>query len=212
VRGTKTTEGITISGVKLNIDKLVVLAKSGDEQAYARIFKFCIDEVEKALENLWYYIDDYGKIECRCRAKLERALSNYNKDKGSFYKLVKTVVNEVKNEYLKRIDQKVRDRKCSLEYMMELSDQGVNPKAYYDPVDESIAPHHDKIITKEIIAQVALSDKKKFIVCSWLEGITCDTELAELMVAHQYGTNARSQVKFIQRFRTECKSMLATLN
>jgi hypothetical protein len=77
----------------------------------------------------------------------------------------------------------------------------------YDPAD-SLAIVDTELLTKETVALLAKNDgRRNMILNAWANGNTNDTEISDTL-ASVLGGQSRSHCKFIQRFRTECRSAL----
>lgn len=194
---------------QLNI--LVAKARGGCKDSYYRIEAYFSPFIEEVVNRYWHELDDYGKFEETCRDYIRDSIKRFDESKGSFETMVKVRISKALRKYIQRAREK-RKRYgpiISLENAMSKKDDDDGLTAI-DIIDVK-ANVDQEFIVKEEIAFLAEGDPRKLAILeAWMNGEYNDSKTA-MLLAQRHGGNPESHRKFITRFRTKCRAILATI-
>lgn len=181
------------------VNELVLSYRNGNESALGEIFKYLSPLIEKSSEMIRKVSDDPTKFDCRVLLKLKRALDGpevYN-----FASYAKTVIGNERSDFLTR-----RKRKRDDVSMTALEGDSEENLGYQFKANEDVESDVD---LKERVTLLAQGNpRKKVILTQWSRGAE-DKAISELL-AQLFGGNATGHRSFIKRFKTECRTRLAS--
>lgn len=181
------------------VNALVVDYRDGNELALAEIFRKINPLIENASRIIEKVSDDPTKFDCRVLLKIKKAIEDPSiKDFAGY---VKTIIGNEKSDFLTRRKRKRED--ISMAAMEGDSDEDLGYQF------KSSSDTEQDVIFKDRVTLLAQGNpKKETILLQWSRGAE-DKSISELL-AQLYGGKAESHRKFVQRFKTECRSRLAT--
>ena len=162
-----------------------------------------IRKVYEVSDGLRSLVADQTKFEERCINKVAEYLSG-DKERINHRRYIERLIYREASSY------KDRGKKEDAELFTTLATFGDDGELIeFDPEDV-LADVEGEVLTKETVALLAQDDRRKeLIVGSWKLGIDNNSEISRLL-AQSIGGNPESHRKFIQRFRADCREMLAT--
>lgn len=161
--------------------------------------------INKESERIWHKVNDVTVFEQRCFQQLTSTFENDNFQIDSNQAIIHKVVKRVAAFCIKRT------KKESIVSLESLAGQeNETDKRSFQPEDV-LANVQEKVLVKEKVALLAKGDnRKRLILKSWLiDGCMCDTEISGLL-ADKLGGKKKSHLRYIQRFKNECKLALAS--
>jgi len=162
-----------------------------------------IRRIYEVADGLRTVIVDQTKFEERCINRVARYL-NGDKSRTSHRNYIERLIQQEASDYRRR------GKKEDAELFTTLATFGDDGEEIeYEPEDV-LADVEGEVIAKETAALLAQDDRRKeLIVGSWTIGNDNNSEISRLL-AQSIGGNSESHRKFIQRFRADCREMLAT--
>ena len=187
---------------KRKLNQLVVEYQNGNSEVVDDIFKAINPMIEKASRDIEKFVDDFTKFDCRMVTKAKQLIETFDDSRDDFLAIFKTRLTREKAQFIKRNSRK-HERQTS---MATLEGDGEEDLGYQF---KSSADVEAEIEFKERVTLLAQGNpKKETILSQWSKGAT-DTSISELL-AQLYGGNAKSHRVFVARFKTECRTRLAT--
>lgn len=184
---------------RAQVDSLVQEYRGGNELALESIFRIVNPLIENASRMVEKVSDDPTKFDCRVLLKIKKAIED--PDVTNFIGYVKTIIDNEKSDFLTRRKRKREDVSMTSLDGDEDEDLGYQFK--------SAASTEADVMFKETVTLLAQGNpKRETILSQWAKGAT-DTSISELL-AQLYGGNAKSHRVFVARFKTECRTRLAT--
>src|SRR5690625_1477740 len=164
--------------------------------------EWLIERIYWESDKLLSYVSNTERFESRCI----NGLAEYLTAGEGNYKNKKQLIRII-NRYVKEAKEKYRKEEAELFTTLLKHDED-GEGLEFEPTDV-LADVEAEIITKETAALLAQGDRrKKLVIGSWKLGKGNNSEISRLL-AQSVGGNSESHRKFIQRFRTECREMLA---
>ena len=162
-----------------------------------------IRRIYEVADGLRTVIVDQTKFEERCINRVARYL-NGDESRTSHRNYIERLIQQEATDYRRR------GKKEDAELFTTLATSGDDGELIeYEPEDV-LADVEGEVISKEMAALLAQGDRRKeLIVGSWTIGNDNNSEISRLL-AQSIGGNPESHRKFIQRFRADCREMLAT--
>jgi hypothetical protein len=186
---------------KQYLNNLVVSYKNGDELALPSIFNAINPLIERASQELERFVEDPTKFDCRMILKTKKLIETFDGEKHDLYSAVKALVSKEKADFIKR-----RSRRGQL-VSMDGIESSNEDEAGHQFKDER-ADVESEIMYRERAALLAQNDsRKEIIIREWSKGAD-DKSISELL-AQQFGGKWDSHRRFITRFKTECRNLLA---
>jgi DNA-directed RNA polymerase specialized sigma24 family protein len=162
------------------------------------VYKKFIPIVTKESFSHWHQLKDETEFEQRCYEKLKHCVDTFDESKGKIFSYCYKAVQNELSDFLNRRKMQ-RDHLTSYEV---LADSG------WDKQDALASVEHD-LLLNEKAALLAEGDSKRLaILNAWIDGCN-DSEISRLL-AQSFGGKPDSHRKYIQRFRTECQTTLAS--
>jgi hypothetical protein len=189
---------------KAHLNSLVVSYRNGDEEALGGIFDAVNPLIERASRDLEYLVDNYSKFDCRIVMKVKRLIETFDHEEHDFIGAVKAIIGDERAFLMRRaVKKNEKYPKVSKERLEESSENwsGVELQSQEKKIE-------DALILKEKIALLAQGDQRKEIILTqWARGAT-DVSISQLL-AQLFGGKEKSHWRFIMRFKTKCRNLLA---
>jgi len=190
----------------LNI--LIERYKAGDGAALNSLFEMFAPMIERHSEQIWYKIENQAEFECRCIRQIEKALQNFDTNRGKLKTLITGVIIKEKADYLARRTRKLVTMTMDKPLYIDKDGEEVEFE-----VADVLANVEADIIEQESVnekaALLAKGDSRRMaILTAWSNGEFNDLELARAL-ACSFGGKIDSHRTFIKRFRIECQERLA---
>lgn len=187
---------------------LIERYKAGDGAALNSLFEMFAPMIERHSEQIWYKIENQAEFECRCIRQIEKALQNFDTNRGKLKTLITGVIIKEKADYLARRTRKLVTMTMDKPLYIDKDGEEVEFE-----VADVLANVEADIIEQESVnekaALLAKGDSRRMaILTAWSNGEFNDLELARAL-ACSFGGKIDSHRTFIKRFRIECQERLA---
>lgn len=162
-----------------------------------------LEMVYRESDKLLHVVSNTERFEHRCIKDLGAYLLLNKENKNNKKQLIRIInrhVKEAKEVYNKEEATKFSELQATDEEGEVLE---------FEPVDV-LADVESEVIKKETIDLLAKGDRRKLKVLeSWVDGNKNDKQISRTL-ASTFGGNPESHRKYIQRFRKDCRNILAT--
>lgn len=163
-----------------------------------------IELIYRESDKLLTKVVDPTQFEERCLKDIGEYLSKCDSHKNNKKHLIR-LVKRKHAEALRRHKKEESYNIPDINYVNEDGDE-----VEYEPVDV-LADVESEVMAKEMTALLAQDDhRKKVILGNWSKGNDNNTDISRLL-AQSNGGNIERYRKYIQRFRAECREILATV-
>lgn len=186
------------------LNNLVAKAKAGDEDAYWLIVCEFYELILKLSESNRNRVRAQEAFEDQCFKRVRDAIRTYDPTRGSFRKHVEAKIYERLWVYVKRNSERTQ----KMTVVSLTTDEGIE----IDPEDKlALVDNAVNVYANEKIALLAKGDPRNLaILKSWTYYDNSDSSTADSL-ARDFGGKAESQRKYITRFKSHCRTTLASV-
>lgn len=185
------------------LNKLVTKAKEGDEDAYWSIVCEFYGLILRLSEKNRNRVRAQDALEEQCFKQVRAAIKTYDPSRGSFKKHVEANIYKRLYFYIKRNSERTKE----METVSLVTKEGIeiDVEDVLARVDNEV-----NVYANEKIALLAKGDPRNLaILKSWTYHDNSDSHTADSL-ARDFGGKAESQRKYITRFKSQCRTTLAS--
>lgn len=184
---------------KEQLNMLATSAQKGCVHSRDRILSYFTPIIRRESQRIWYLVKDETFFEAECYKHILQAIKHFNPRKGDFISLAMSNIFRKRREHICRYSIG-RDTLLPLDH---------GEVSILETLKDDLADVPKKVLLNEKVALLAEGDiRKRLVLNEWMKGCADDSSIAAFL-AKRIGGKKESHRRFITRFRTSCREILA---